>query len=69
MNEQSVIPLHLNSCVFTLRAVISFGIFIFGHFYVFKINTHVLDHCVFMFLEILVVKSIFFFKVVHLFNL
>ena len=62
MNEQSVILIHLNSRVFTLRAVNSFDIFIFGNFYVFKINTHVLDHCVFMFLEILVVKSILSLK-------
>ena len=69
MNEQSVILTHLNVRVFTVKAVNSFDIFFLGTFLCFKINTRVLDHYLFMFLEILVVISIFSLKSHPLFNL
>ena len=59
MNEQCVILIHLNTRVFTVKAVNSFNILFLGHFCVLKVNTRVLGHYLFMFLEILVVKSIF----------
>ena len=62
MKEQSVILIHLNAGVFTVKAVNSFDIYFLGHFCVFKINTRILDHYLFLFLEILEVKSIFYFQ-------
>ena len=69
MNEQSIIHIYLNTRVFSVKAVYSFDIFFPSNFCVFKINTRVLDHYLLMFLEILVVKSIFYLKINRLFNL
>ena len=62
MNEQSVILIHLNARLFTVKAVNSFNIFVLGHFCIFKMITRISDHYLFMFLEILVVESIFSLK-------
>ena len=62
VNNQCVILIHLNARVFTVKAVNSFDISFLGHFCVFKVNTRVLGHYLFMFLEVLVVKSIFSLK-------
>ena len=59
MNEQSVILIHPIARVCTVKTANSFNIFFLGHFCVFKMITRILDHYLFMFLEELVVKSIF----------
>ena len=68
MNNQSVILIHPNARVFTVKAINSFDIFFLGHFCLLKRNTRVLDHYLFMFLQIRVVKRIFSLKVTRLFN-
>ena len=62
MNEQSVILIHLNARLLTVKAVNSFNIFFLGHFCVFKMIARISDHYLFMFLEIFVVESIFSLK-------
>ena len=62
MNDPSVILIHPNARVFTVKAINSFDIFFLGHFCLLKRNTRVLDHYLFMFLQIRVVKRIFALK-------
>ena len=49
MKEQSVILIHPNARVFTVKAVNSCVIYFLGHFCVFKINTRIFDHYLYFF--------------------